>query len=274
MSSKMRAFLKKTLPRPVLNLLRLGAFGFYSIRNAKDRRAMIAFIRNDRLNATFSQRLRLAAGFYKISAKLHSPHTQEEILHFVEAILGLPKNLPGVLVEAGCFKGASTTKFSLAAKIAGRELVVFDSFEGIPPNQEAHSTDIFGQKATFAAGDYKGALEEVKGNITKFGAIEQCRFVKGWFENTLPDFREPVAAAYVDVDLVSSTATCLKYLYPLLQPGGTLCSQDGHLPLVLELFNNDEFWRKEVGCEKPEIIGFGKSKLIKIIKPEAGRPVR
>src|SRR5688572_9739870 len=270
----MRAFLKKILPRPILNLLRMGAFGFYSIRNAKDRRAMLSFIRNDRLNATFRQRLGLAARFYKISAKVHSPHTQEEILHFVEAILALPKDLPGVVVEAGCFKGASTSKFSLAAKIAGREFVVFDSFEGMPPNQEAHSKDIFGQKAAFGAGDYKGALDEVKANITKYGAIEPCRFVKGWFENTLPSFREPVAAAYIDVDLVSSTSTCLKYFYPLLQTGGTVCSQDGHLPLVLELFDNDEFWRKEVGCEKPGIIGFRTSKLIKIVKREACVPVR
>jgi O-methyltransferase len=268
--ANLRAIAKRSLPKPLLRLARLGLFGIYSLQNAKDRKAVLAFIWNDRLKATFGQRVRLAANLYKISFNVQSPHTQEEILHFIEAILSLPREMPGVVVETGCFKGGSSSKFSLAAEIAGRELLVFDSFEGIPPNEEAHTKDIFGQNTGFGAGDYKGALEEVKGNVTKYGAVQRCRFIKGWFDDTLPLFKEPVAAVYVDVDLVSSTSTCLKYLYPLLQPGGTLCSQDGHLPLVLDLFNDAEFWRKEVGCEKPEILGFGKSKLIKIIKPKGG----
>lgn len=46
------------------------------------------------------------------------------------------------------------------------------------------------------------------------------RFIKGWFEDTMPVFNERIIAAYIDVDLASSTKTCLKYLYPLLVPGG------------------------------------------------------
>jgi hypothetical protein len=49
--------------------------------------------------------------------------------------------------------------------------------------------------------------------------------------------------------------TCLKYLYPLLQPGGVLYSQDGHLPLVCDLFDGDKFWEQEVGVRKPAIEG-------------------
>jgi hypothetical protein len=59
----------------------------------------------------------------------------------------------------------------------------------------------------------------------------------------------------------------LKYLYPLLEPGGVLYSQDGHLPLVIDVFNDRSFWRNEVGYARPEVIGLGEKKLIKIVKP-------
>jgi len=74
----------------------------------------------------------------------------------------------------------------------------------------------------------------------------------------------------LDVDLASSTRTCLKYLYPQIVLGGILFSEDGDFPLVIEVFNNDEFWQKEVGYKKPYIEGLGKSKLIKIVKAMNG----
>lgn len=88
----------------------------------------------------------------------------------------------------------------------------------------------------------------------------------------MPGFDEPIAAAYIDVDLASSTRTCLKYLYPRLSPGGVLISQDGDFPLVMAVFDDDNFWRDEIGCEKPTIDGLGKSKMLKIIKPAPKLP--
>jgi hypothetical protein len=82
----------------------------------------------------------------------------------------------------------------------------------------------------------------------------------------MPKFNEPVAAAYLDVDLAASTRTCLKYLYPLLEKGGSLYSQDGHLPLVISVFDDADFWLNEVGFEKPPIYGLGEKKLIKIVR--------
>ena len=79
-------------------------------------------------------------------------------------------------------------------------------------------------------------------------------------------FNKRIAAAYLDVDLASSTKTCLKYLYPILVPGGVIISQDGDFPLVIEVYNDDQFWEEEVGCKKPYIEGLGERKLIKIVK--------
>ena len=163
---------------------------------------------------------------------------------------------PGVVVEAGCFKGGSTAKFSLIANLTGRELMVFDSFEGLPDNTEPHTEDVAGNPIWFGAGNYAGALEEVKANITRYGRIDCCRFIKGWFDDTLPTFKEPVAAAYLDVDLASSTATCIRYLYPIVMPGGFLASQDGHLPLVIDVLRE---WQSRSDVE---FHGLGKAKFV------------
>jgi O-methyltransferase len=187
----------------------------------------------------------------------------------MRTILSLPPQMPGVVVEAGCFKGGSTAKFSLAAHLAGRELVVFDSFQGIPDNEETNTANVLSDRpGKFVEGSFCGGLEEVKANVAKYGKIECCRFIKGWFDDTMPDFHEPVAAAYVDVDLASSTKTCLQYLFPLLQPGGALYSQDGHLSLVVDVLDDDNFWMNEVGCRKATMIGLRTSKLVKVVKDE------
>ena len=157
--------------------------------------------------------------------------------------IGRPTRAPRRRVEAGCFKGGSTAKLSIAAKLSQRRLFVFDSFEGLPQNTEQHRPTIFGEVPDFSQGRYRGALEEVQQNILKFGDADVCMYLKGWFEQTMPQFAQPIVAAYIDVDLVSSTRTCLKYLYPLLQPGGCLFSQDAHLPLIIALLEDSEFWR-------------------------------
>jgi O-methyltransferase len=163
-------------------------------------------------------------------------------------------------------RGVAT--FSLVARLTRRVLFVFDSFEGLPGNDENHCQNIFGAfiKNRFLQGNYRVEFEEVKNNITRFGEIDACRFVQGWFEQTLPLFSEPIAAVYLDVDLVSSTKVCLKYLYPLIVPGGFLYSQDGDLPLVMDVFRDDKFWERELGVSKPAIHGLGQNKMLKITK--------
>jgi O-methyltransferase len=269
----MRAILKKILPAPIVDLLRRlrerlrrAARSLRPWLVVSDYRAMMAFILRPLPHASFLQRVSIVLRSCWISLRVECPHTQQEVLSYAQAILSIPRDVEGVVVEAGCFKGGSTAKFSRAAELAGRELIVFDSFQGIPANEEPHKETIFGQRARFEEGSYCGPLDEVQKNVTKYGKIECCRFIQGWFDETMPHFHESVAAAYVDVDLASSTRTCLKYLFPLLRPGGELFSQDGHLPLVIDVIDDDAFWEKEVGCPKPQIIGLNTSKLVRILK--------
>jgi O-methyltransferase len=196
-------------------------------------------------------------------------HTHAEMNEIVSAVLAFPPSVGGCLVEAGCFKGGSTAKLSLIAKAIGRRLFVFDSFAGLPENDEKHDRSIFGEAIDFGKGRYTGLLEEVRVNVQRFGALDVCEFVAGWFDDTMPHFREPVAVAFIDVDLASSTKTCIQYLYPLLVPGGCLFSHDGHLPLCLDAIRDDDFWTDVVGCRRPPIPGLGDRKLLRIRKPFA-----
>jgi len=232
----------------------------------RDAGVILALLDDDTMPIDAVARAELVRRYTAITQNVECHHTEGEILQYARAILTMPKAVPGGFVEAGCFKGGGTAKFSLAAKIAGRRLLMFDSFEGIPEHSEPHEKNIFGNSAFFRKGSYKGELEEVKGNVTRYGSVESCTFVKGWFEDTLPAIQGPFAGIYLDVDLAASTRTCLRYLYPHLQEGGVLFSQDGHLPLVIDVFADERFWEQEVGYPKPHIEGLGTRKLIKIVK--------
>ena len=212
----------------------------------------------------------LLTQFLDIRKRVDCPHNESHILSFVVEMFAAHSRAgsDGIFVEAGCYKGGSTAKLSRIAKHLGRKLVVFDSFEGLPSNQEDHDKNIFGDsiKGWFEGGHFAGSLQEVQKNVSEHGDIEVCRFIKGWFDDTMPGFREPILGAYIDVDLASSTRTCLKYIYPLIVPGGVLISQDGDFPLVLERFEDERLWQEEIGCPMPEIQGLRQSKILKIVK--------
>ena len=227
------------------------------------------FLRDSSLDISLRQRFTLLKRLYAITFAVDNiPHSQRQILIFIRTILRAPRNTSGVIVEAGCFRGISSAKFSVAAALAGKEFVICDSFEGLPANDEPHDKGVFGRPISFDEGDYAASLDEVQSNIRRFGEIEVCSFVKGWFDNTLPQFNKPISAVYLDVDLVSSTKTCLKYFWPLLEPGGVIYSQDAHIPLVLELFDDRSFWCDELGCEEPPVVrNYGADLMLEVIKP-------
>jgi hypothetical protein len=258
----LRTRIKRWAPEPLLLLYRLIRQG-----RAQDIASSLRFLFMPLSGASFRERLDLLEHIYATSAAVDCEHTQEEMLTFLRTILSLPSGMKGCIVEAGCFKGGSTAKFSWAAAKARRDLVVFDSFAGLPENTERHEKTIFGERPDFSMGKYEGTLPEVQENVRRWGRPDVCRFIKGWFEDTMPGFSEPIAAGYLDVDLLSSTKTCLKSLYPRLAPGGVLYSQDAHLPLIIKLLNDERFWIEEVGCPKPRIEGLGKQKLVRIRKP-------
>ena len=217
---------------------------------------------------TYRQRRELIARVDTVHTNVTCAHSQAEMGRIISAILNTPATIPGVVLEAGCFKGGSTAKLSVAASLAGRRLLVFDSFEGLPDHAEPHKRTLTGERIGFVRGLYAGAEEEVRANVARFGEIGVCEFIKGWFSDALPRLAEPVAVAFIDVDLAESTRTCLRYIYPRLVPGGVLFSHDGNLPLCIEVFRDERLWN-DIGGPPPMISGLGLDKLLVITKPRA-----
>ena len=188
------------------------------------------------------------------------------MLEVLSALLSMPADRAGVIVEAGCYKGGSAAKLTLGARLSGRSLHLFDSFMGIPANLERLESG----RLPWPRGSWAGSENEVRRNIACYGEISACSFHRGWFEETLKDFHEPIAVAFLDVDLAASTRTCLEYLYPKITEGGALFSQDGHSPLVQAVFADARFWEQKVGCRMPTVEGLGTRKLLRIVKTAAG----
>jgi O-methyltransferase len=228
----------------------------------RDRRAVVDFVcRSTAGGLSPAERLWLVWRFVHITNRVRSYHTQTQMLAVADAILQR-RGQPGLtVVECGAGKGGSTAKLSLLAQRAGARLVVFDSFRGMPANDERHQ-GFDGLPRVFRRGAFHGRLREVQRTVATFGAAGVVDYRKGWFADTLPQFDEPVDVALLDVDLVASTRTCLLHLAPRLRPGGVIFTQDGHLRAIAALLADPAFWRDEVGVAPPRIPGLGRDKFL------------
>lgn len=240
---------------------RLQSLRFLCVR---DRRAVLRFLRaRYPIALSTPARLRLVARFVHITNQVRAYHSQAQMLAVADEILRRAGQADLTVVECGCAKGSSTAKLSLVAALAGGRLLAFDSFRGIPANEERHE-DLLGRKMVFREGAFRGRLREVQRTVEAYGAPHAVEYRKGWFEETLPQLAEKVDVALLDVDLLASTRTCLRHLAPRLRAGGVVFTQDGHLRAIAELLADQRFWREEVGVEPPRIAGVGKKKFLAI----------
>lgn len=228
----------------------------------RDRRAVLAFLRASYpITLPLRTRLWLVGRFLHITNHVRAYHSQAQMLRVGDALLRLSGRPNLTLVECGSAKGASSAKLSLLAQLAGAQLIVCDSFRGIPPNEERH-TDMKGRPMHFRAGAFRGRLTEVRRNVARYGAPQVVEYCKGWFAETLPRLEGPFDVVLLDVDLCESTRTCLLHLVPRLRPGGVVFTQDGHLTAIAALLGDAHFWRDEVGVEPPRIDGLGRRKFL------------
>lgn len=183
-------------------------------------------------------------GIFKIAA-VNSMWTH---YHSIEPLYTMYKNLqyivehkiPGDIVECGVWRGGMMQLTALTLKHLGdesRKLYLYDTYDGMPePEQRDLSVD--GGSAHAAWQQHKsqgekwgfgGQLEEVRERILATGYPEQqCVFVKGMVENTIPDHSpaSDIAILRLDTDLYSSTRHELEQLYPKLSQGGVLIVDD------------------------------------------------
>jgi O-methyltransferase len=109
-------------------------------------------------------------------------------------------------LEFGVFQGAATLYWSKLLLNPRSKLHGFDSFEGLPERWLPHRP---------------------KGHFFTNGVIpliddDRVEFFKGWFNETLPDYRCPpheVLVINLDADLYASTVCVLKALQANIAPG-------------------------------------------------------
>ena len=142
----------------------------------------------------------------------------------------LKEGVPGDIVECGVWRGGCAMFMRAVLQmhaITNRTVWAADSFEGMPkPSPGTFAADK-GWDLSYSS-YLSVSLEDVQRNFSLFGLLdEQVRFLKGWFENTLPTAPiKQIAVLRADGDLYESTIQILDNLYDKVSPGGFVIIDD------------------------------------------------
>jgi O-methyltransferase len=149
------------------------------------------------------------------------------------------RNLPGMLIEAGCAAGGSAIVMA-AAKSQARRLCVYDVFGMIPPPSDKDDSDVHIRYSVIRTGRAEGIgdrkyygyeadlLAKVEENFKKHGLPapeNNVQLIKGLFQDTLR-IDEPVLLAHIDGDWYESVRVCLERIEPALVAGGSFVIDD------------------------------------------------
>jgi O-methyltransferase len=188
---------------------------------------------------SFSDRLNLLRRFLVIDWNIIHAHRPSEIADVCKVLAIRRARAGETLLEAGCFTGGSSAKFSIVCKMFGYRLCVFDSFEGVEKMTEAEIKESYD-----FSGEYAVPEETVRANVEKYGEISVCTFHKGWFKDTLANqtLPFPVRLAFIDCDVAKGTKEALQGVIPALTADGCVFSQDFHIRTVTELLYSPETW--------------------------------
>jgi hypothetical protein len=144
----------------------------------------------------------------------------------------LNDNIAGCLVECGVAEGGCSALMATVVTNHAREKTtwLFDSFEGLPDPTERDFVEP-GRRVTgenvrpLERGSCLGTFEKVQRVLFHEFGLKRAsvRLVKGWFQDTLPIYRDkvgPIAMLRIDGDWYESTKCCLDNLFDQLVPGG------------------------------------------------------
>lgn len=168
-------------------------------------------------------------------------YSSKEVLRFTHDMARRYANSPGVYVECGVAAGAQLIAMKVGAP--NKVIYAFDSFEGIPlasnKDDQAPGIAFFtkaeqkalpdpGKQVLRSSGVTIVPLKDVVNHLKDSGVgVDKVYFIKGWFEETLPEFDcPPISILRLDGDLYHSTYLSLKYLYPKVVDGGCVIIDD------------------------------------------------
>ncbi|MFE2988233.1 TylF/MycF/NovP-related O-methyltransferase [Streptomyces sp. NPDC059262] len=147
-------------------------------------------------------------------------------------------DIPGDIVECGVWRGGSMqacAKALLSQGDTGRDLYLFDTYEGMtPPTEEDLRRDGKSAEELLAAQGKDrpiwavATLDDVKSGFRDVPYPEdRLHFVRGKVEDTVPgQAPEQISILRLDTDWYASTKHELDHLYDRLVPGGVLLIDD------------------------------------------------
>ncbi|WP_341328150.1 TylF/MycF/NovP-related O-methyltransferase [Methylotuvimicrobium sp. KM2] len=151
------------------------------------------------------------------------------------------KNLPGIIIEAGCALGGSAIVLA-SAKNCKRPMQIYDVFGMIPPPSERDGPDVHeryniitkGQSKGIDGDEYYGYLpdlyDQVVRNFEKNNlkiSKNNISIIKGLVQEKLI-IASPICLAHIDVDWYDPVFNCLKRIEPYLVAGGSIILDDYH----------------------------------------------
>jgi O-methyltransferase len=201
---------------------------------------------------TWRRKAQLAYRMWRTTRGVVTGTSYKAHLAMANKLLEIPPDVKGAVVECGCWYGGSTANLSLVCDIVGRDLIVYDSFEGLPPPEEG---DQYAKDE--ATGLLKVELDDVRENVRRFGAAGRCTFRKGWFSDTLPHHTEPIVLMFLDVDWQASLDDCITNLWPHLTDKGYVFIDEFVLTDYCALFWSERYWKERFDRTPPGLIGSG-----------------
>jgi hypothetical protein len=149
----------------------------------------------------------------------------------------LQLNLPGIIVECGCYVGGGTFTFAQLSAIYEpynhtRKIVTFDTFEGFPSvaDEDKNTARSYDKGDLFA---HENIEEEIKAGISLFDRnrplshIPKVILSKGNAMQSIPDYidKNPhtiISLLYLDFDIYEPTMVALKNFLPRMPKGSIL----------------------------------------------------
>ena len=175
-----------------------------------------------------------------------------ENLSLLQQLVRHAIKLHGDYWECGVYNGGTASIIhSLIPE--DRNLVLFDSFEGLPPETQY---DNFHKKGDFNDVDYERVKDYFSNN-------NNVKIVKGFIPETFKNFTESkICFVHIDLDLYEGYKKTLEFVWPRLVPGGVIALDDYKTATCLGARKaTDEF------AEKFNIQILGNYYLVKPINP-------
>jgi tetratricopeptide (TPR) repeat protein len=174
----------------------------------------------------------------------------------------LAEGVPGEMAELGVYRGNSAAVLAHYARASGRQLYLFDTFEGFD------ARDLAGVDRDRDEDFTRTSRELVREVVGDEGVV----YAQGHFPQSIPaDIADRFAVVHLDCDLYAPMQAGLAFFYPRLAPGGLMLLHDyssGYFPGAKQAI--DEF----VGTIPENLVLLPDKSGSAVIRKSAGGPMR